>query len=244
MLLIFLLPRIWNIGGGSSETNPAEFYSESDNDDSYIKPGQLLGAVVHEIRNPLNRLHLHLKNSSDEDEELINTLDEIDSVVSRVESVFRDREPRRRWIHGGELFQRLNKKIGHDIELQFVLGFDWIYLDVDKIVMALENLIENSYEAYDEESGIIKVFGMELGPEWCFKVEDEAGGMNFDEAVRVSNDSDERNSTSNGMGLGLLIVRKITQSHGGRMVIESEPSAGTEITLTLPKVTASQLQSN
>jgi signal transduction histidine kinase len=42
-------------------------------------------------------------------------------------------------------------------------------------------------------------------------------------------------SSTGGMGLGLLLARRIVESHGGRIVVESDTSSGTEITITLPR---------
>ena len=40
-----------------------------------------------------------------------------------------------------------------------------------------------------------------------------------------------------GAGLGLSIARQISEAHGGRLEVESEPGAGSKFTLLLPKTT-------
>jgi len=37
-----------------------------------------------------------------------------------------------------------------------------------------------------------------------------------------------------GLGLGLYVVRKIAEAHGGRVRLESESGAGTRVSLELP----------
>ena len=37
-----------------------------------------------------------------------------------------------------------------------------------------------------------------------------------------------------GAGLGLAIVHKVTEAHGGKVEMKTEPGAGTEITIHLP----------
>ena len=37
-----------------------------------------------------------------------------------------------------------------------------------------------------------------------------------------------------GAGLGLAIVNKVTEAHGGKVELESDPARGTEITMHMP----------
>jgi signal transduction histidine kinase len=55
-------------------------------------------------------------------------------------------------------------------------------------------------------------------------------GRIFDRFFRVP-----RSSSQAGTGLGLSIAKKIVESHGGRIWVESEQGRGTTFSFTLPK---------
>jgi len=54
----------------------------------------------------------------------------------------------------------------------------------------------------------------------------------FDRFYRVAN-----GSAKGGYGVGLFLVRHITEAHGGRAEVESEPGQGSRFRLILPAVT-------
>lgn len=53
----------------------------------------------------------------------------------------------------------------------------------------------------------------------------------FDPVARVESD----NATYAGLGLGLFIVRKVVDAHGGRVQVDAAPEGGTTFTLVLPR---------
>ena len=53
----------------------------------------------------------------------------------------------------------------------------------------------------------------------------------FDQFYRVEK---SRSAEYGGSGLGLSIVKRIIELHGGRIDIESEPSAGTRVNIFIP----------
>jgi signal transduction histidine kinase len=42
-------------------------------------------------------------------------------------------------------------------------------------------------------------------------------------------------SAYGGLGLGLFIVRRVAESHGGRVTVNSDPAAGTKFVIELPR---------
>ncbi|MFF0630194.1 ATP-binding protein [Streptomyces sp. NPDC004296] len=69
-------------------------------------------------------------------------------------------------------------------------------------------------------------------------VNDQGPGMTPDTASRIFERfyrADEaRTPTSGGTGLGLGIVKAITQAHGGTITVHTTPGHGSTFTITLP----------
>jgi signal transduction histidine kinase len=108
--------------------------------------------------------------------------------------------------------------------------------DPKLVGILLSNLLENAVR-YTPGGGVIWVTGKTIGSEMIeITVMDEGPGIAKSDQPRIFerytqlNDSPERKV---GMGLGLFIVRRIAQMHGGTVVCESEPGEGTTFRVTL-----------
>jgi signal transduction histidine kinase len=55
--------------------------------------------------------------------------------------------------------------------------------------------------------------------------------MVFEPFVRLEQ---SRSRSTGGAGLGLAIARNAAESHGGRVTLETAPSGGTRVVITLP----------
>lgn len=201
--------------------------------------GQAVGSVVHEIRKPLSRLQLRLEQLAESDQlnELPEEIDELSRTVKRVEQVFEDEAFQPRWISVPRLFYELMQSSDWpgNGELTFFTDLSWVYCDPHQLRLALVNLVRNSLQANQRSGneGTVRLGCTRVGPEVCWRVRDWAGGMD-PELARVIN-GQKNNLAHHGMGLGLTLVRKICRNHRGRMMVDSEPGEGTEVTLTLPQ---------
>jgi signal transduction histidine kinase len=79
---------------------------------------------------------------------------------------------------------------------------------------------------------------LRAGPgEVTLAVRDHGRGIAAEDRARIF-DRYERGRNAQGaggLGLGLYVVRRIVEAHGGRIAVESQPGDGATFTVTLPR---------
>jgi signal transduction histidine kinase len=103
--------------------------------------------------------------------------------------------------------------------------------DAAKLKTALRNIVANAVEAISRKGEVSITVGRE-GANHRIVIRDSGSGMSRETMERIF---DPYFSTKDsGTGLGLPIAKKIIEEHGGTIQVESEPGAGTEVTVELP----------
>ncbi|MGI5861897.1 MAG: sensor histidine kinase [Myxococcales bacterium] len=109
--------------------------------------------------------------------------------------------------------------------------------DEGRIEQALGNLISNAIK-YSPAGGRVIVRVFSKGDEAIFEVTDEGIGIPAAELEHIF-EPFRRSPTSReampGTGLGLSISRRIVESHGGRLEVESEVGKGSTFRARIPK---------
>ena len=102
---------------------------------------------------------------------------------------------------------------------------------------ALRNLLDNAVK-YGGDTPWVGVRAQAQGQEVEVTVEDQGPGIPADERAQVFEPfyrgRDARSRRIHGSGLGLSLVRRIVESHGGNVRIEDRRAGGTAFTVTLP----------
>lgn len=129
-------------------------------------------------------------------------------------------------------------------QLSVELPAEPIYLDADeaRLVQVLINLLTNAAK-YTERGGRIALTVLHEGGEVVFRVRDNGVGIDaemresiFDLFTQVGR---ERHRSQGGLGIGLSLVRRVVELHGGRVSVHSEGAGkGSEFTVRLPAASA------
>ncbi len=125
----------------------------------------------------------------------------------------------------------------HEIRVEFPPDFPPIPGDERRLGQVLSNLLSNAIK-YSPNGGTITLGGEVATDAVRVWVSDQGVGLRpgqqemiFDRFYRADN---ALTRETQGVGLGLYIVRSIIEAHGGRIWAESEPGEGTTFTFELP----------
>jgi signal transduction histidine kinase len=119
------------------------------------------------------------------------------------------------------------------------LGDDSI-LQGDRVQLsrALINLIQNALHALPPVNGRVCIRSEPLETSIRVRVSDNGCGIPPENMGHLFTPHFTTRRTCGGTGLGLFIAKKIVQSHGGTLTVESVLNQGTTFTLELPRVAA------
>lgn len=99
-----------------------------------------------------------------------------------------------------------------------------------------QNLLGNAIK-HGGEGVTITVSARDEGPHWRFVVADDGPGIarEYHERIWGIFQTLEPRDKVEGTGIGLSLVKKIVEAHGGTVAIESEAGAGSAFSFTWPK---------
>lgn len=123
------------------------------------------------------------------------------------------------------------------IRLNVSGAFPVVYVDRLRIVEVIQNLISNAVKFMGnqtEPSIEIGMQGMDTDGKPIFFVRDNGIGIEPQYHERIFGLFNRLNPSIEGTGIGLTLVKRIIETHGGRIWVESEPGNGATFFFTLP----------
>jgi signal transduction histidine kinase len=111
--------------------------------------------------------------------------------------------------------------------------------DPERIRQVLTNLVKNSLDVVEPNSGLIEIFVEDSAKEIKVSVKDNGPGIPLDKQENLFKKFYQVDTSLTrevgGSGLGLAICKGLIEEHGGSILVESIPGIGSTFTFTLPK---------
>jgi len=218
--------------------------------ESLASLGEMVATIVHEIRNPLSSIKMGL--STVLKRTTMETREREFLVLANLEVTFLERY----------LQDLLNfakpltiKSVDQDINLIFDMALAQLHdefsiegitikkdfaadlpqlqLDAGRIQQVFFNLFLNAKEAISNGGTIhVNIKNMRKENKVRIEVIDDGEGIQPESLHKIFNPF--FSSKENGTGLGLTVVQKVIEAHGGELGIESELGKGTTVWMELP----------
>lgn len=125
----------------------------------------------------------------------------------------------------------------HHVEIVLAPDLPDVYGDRQRLQEAFQNLIENAVKFSKDQSQPRIEIGCRVDDEEnVFYVQDNGVGIDPSYQERIFGLFDKLDQDTDGSGIGLSIVKRIVESHAGRIWVESEGlGRGSTFCLTLPE---------
>jgi signal transduction histidine kinase len=210
--------------------------------------GQVAGSVGHELRNPLgvmsNAVYFLQNVLADSDETtkeylgiLRNEIASSERIVSDLLDSVRTKPPQPELVSVPELLvqtlHKCNVPTAVEVQLDIPPTLPQLRVDMQQTQQVLRNLMSNGIEAMPD-GGVLQVSAAadEAGRNVTVSVRDNGVGMTAEQMHRLFQPL--YTTKPRGIGLGLVVVKNLTEANGGKVEVQSEPGKGTVFHVTWP----------
>jgi signal transduction histidine kinase len=208
--------------------------------------GQVADTVGHELRNPLGVmnnavyfLQTVLADADDTTREYLGIIkDEIadaERIVSDLLDAVRTKPPRPEAVDVAEVIEQTLRKcdvpasIG--IKLEIPQALPPVHADPMHTYQVLWNLVTNAVEAMPA-GGTLEIRAAEDPQGLRISIRDSGSGITSEQQARLFQPL--FTTKARRVGLGLVVVKNLTQANGGSVTVQSEPGKGSVFSVTLP----------
>ncbi|MFL5347632.1 MAG: ATP-binding protein [Hyalangium sp.] len=216
--------------------------------------GKLMGIVSHDLRNPLNAIHLsvtqllHSETLSAREQRaaarIAKSSDRMKRMISELLDFTRGR------LGGGIPIQRVPGDLRtvlrqgveeleaawpeRTVSLRMEPGHYEGQWDADRLVQVVSNLGSNALQ-YSPHDTPIRFQLRDLGATVELEVHNVGNPIPAEALPHLFDPFRRASSEGGGLGLGLYIVEQVVKGHGGRIAVTSTAESGTTFRVTLPR---------
>ncbi len=219
---------------------------------------ELFAMYIHDVKNPASAIKsfVNLLETYDlslqEQREIMSTIlsaadriIKLSTVIST--SIFHESNGFESEFKYGSLNSAINHCIKNNVAKAKLKGQDFIinidhtipeiWMDMDKIIEAIDNLIDNAVK-YSPEGSHIDIKCYKDAFSVYVEVSDEGPGLTSEDVTRAFQKGARLSAKPTGdevsTGLGLWVVKMIVETHGGHTWVKSEVGKGSKFGFKIP----------
>jgi len=206
--------------------------------------GQLVGSIGHDLRNPLGVIETSLfilRSRTGSDERVKKHLDRIgdqlgvaNGIITNLLDMIRNKPLAKERVKLDAVLQGAAEAVQRPEAVSYASeGVGGLEVDGDPVQLrqVFVNLLSNAVEA-TSPSGEIHVHGSRIGGDVAIAVEDSGPGVDAVIARRLFEPL--ITTKDKGVGLGLALVKRIVERHGGTIAYEARNGGGARFIVRFP----------
>jgi signal transduction histidine kinase len=228
---------------------------------------ELLASVSHELRTPLARIRVAIDLAAEGDAEtargsLIDVSEDLTELEELITSIFsaarlemarQGRDPQLVPLHRVhlDLVTLIEKAVGRlrgmfpdrafMLEVAPTVAGGVVHADPVLIRRAVENVLENAHKYSSPTTPVATVLSRR-GDTFYIEISDRGFGIAPSDLPRVFSPffraDRSRTRATGGVGLGLMLAKRVVEAHGGTIDLTSQLDVGTIVTFHLPLAAA------
>jgi signal transduction histidine kinase len=203
--------------------------------------------LAHDMQTNLSTIRLNAEQiatySKDDEKRKDKIIHQVTILIQRVRDIVivgRDDKLKNSTINSidfcNEIRSEFDDNLFSNIRFEMNLSDFNFVCDKPKLIRGIRNAVENGIKSIKDKKGTITISCSKDIHNVAISVKDTGGGMDENTKKLILTPFYSTARKEGGSGIGTMIMQRVAELHGGKLIINSQIGAGTEIIFLLPDI--------